>query len=639
MPPVMIYLSWIIRSGEYVVKKKILAIPLCLALAFFISGCGLGQQSSGTDVQTSAPGQTTPVSPVPLKHSSDRTPEEIVASMTLEQKAAQMLQPAVYNASPKAMKEYGYGSILSLAGNMDRTASGWKRTVLAYQEAALSSISGIPFIYGTDAVHGNQACLGAVIFPHNIGIGAANDEDLAYRMGLAVAEEMKLSGMLWNFSPCVAVATEPRWGRTYESYSSDPGRVSGMGVAYAKGLIDGGVLPCAKHFFGDGNPVYGTGEGEFLVDRGDASLSDSEIRALLKVYKDLVDAGVKTVMISHGSVNGVKMHENAYYINDILKGEFGFDGFVVSDWESIHNISVPDLKGQVVAAINSGIDMLMEPQYYSDCYKYIIEAVNEGLISQERIDDAVTRIIRVKMELGLFDDPMQERLETKYEDVGSAEVRDLARRLVEKSLVLLKNDGNVLPIRPGSTVFVTGPAMDDTGAQCGGWTIEWQGATDARSGRRWVEGATTILEGLQEIAAEYNLTIITEEAKASGADLTILCVGEVPYAEWFGDTSDLSLTGPLGLPGNKKAIDLARSLGKPTVALIVAGRNLIIEDYYDDWDAVVMCYLPGSEADGIANVLTGKAPFSGTLPMPWYKSVNDIGTTNYKFDVGYGLKY
>jgi len=623
------------------VQKRIMTILLCLALAFAIAGCGQGQQPSGTG-DSASPGtgdSTAGQAQITLKYNPDAAPEDIVASMTLEQKAAQMVQPAVYNTNTDNMKKYGYGSILSLTNYMDRTASGWKRTVLNYQKAALSSESGIPFIYGTDAVHGNQACLGSVIFPHNIGIGAANDEDLTYRMGLAVAEEMKLSGMLWNFSPCVAVATEPRWGRTYESYSSDPKLVSKLSVAYAKGLIDGGVLPCAKHFFGDGNPGYGTGEGEFLIDRGDASLSEPEIQALLKVYKDLVDAGVKTVMISHGSVNGVKMHENAYYINDVLKGEFGFDGFVVSDWESIHNISVPDLKGQVVTAINSGIDMLMEPQYYNDCYRYIIEAVNEGLISRERIDDAVTRIIRVKKELGILDDPMQEKLATKYTDVGAAEVRDIARQLVEKSLVLLKNDGGVLPIKAGSRIFVTGPAMDDTGVQCGGWTIEWLGATDSSRGGKYVENATTILEGLQAVAGEYNLTIITDEAQASQADITILCVGEEPYAEWFGDTSDLNITGSLALPGNKKAIELAKFLGKPTVALIVAGRNLVVEDYYDSWDAVVMCYLPGSEAGGVANVLTGKAPFSGTLPMPWYKSVNDIGTSNYKFDVGYGLKY
>lgn len=626
-------------------KRRTLATLICILLIFSLVGCGQNNsqltstQTTSSAVSNEPAASASPQAQLDLKYDPNATPEEIVASMTLEQKVAQMLQPGVYNISTTAMEKYGYGSVLSQSPYMDITAAGWKRTVLSYQKAALASPGGIPFIYGTDAVHGVNYCLGSVIFPHNIGIGAANDEELTYKMGQIVADEMKHTGMLWNFAPCVAVATEPRWGRTYESYSSNPDIVSKLGVAYSKGLIDGGVLPCAKHFFGDGNVGYGTGEGDFLIDRGDAALDQSQIDALLGVYQELIDAGVKSIMISHSSLNGVKMHENAHYINDVLKGEMGFDGFVVSDWESIHNISVQGLKNQVVAAINSGIDMLMEPDSFSDTYKCMLEAVNEGLISQERIDDAVTRIIRVKMALGLFDDPMQENLKTTYPDVGSDEARDIARQLVEKSLVLLKNDGDILPLKQGSKIFVTGPAMNDTGAQCGGWTLEWMGSTDSKRGSKYVPGATTILEGLQEVADEYDLTIITDEKQASEADLTILCVGETPYAEWNGDTSDLSLTGPLALPGNQEAIQLAKSLGKPTVALIIAGRNLVIEDCYNDWDAVVMCYLPGSEADGVANVLTGKVPFSGRLPMPWYKSEDDIGTTNYKFDVGYGLTY
>lgn len=631
--------------GGVVVKRRSFATLICILIIFSLVGCGQNNsqltstQTTSAAVSNEPAASDSPQAQLDLKYDPNATPEEIVASMTLEQKVAQMLQPGVYNISTTAMEKYGYGSVLSQSPYMDITAAGWKRTVLSYQKAALASPGGIPFIYGTDAVHGVNYCLGSVIFPHNIGIGAANDEELAYKMGQIVADEMKHTGMLWNFAPCVAVATEPRWGRTYESYSSNPDIVSKLGVAYSKGLIDGGVLPCAKHFFGDGNVGYGTGEGDFLIDRGDAALDQSQIDALLGVYQELIDAGVKSIMISHSSLNGVKMHENAHYINDVLKGEMGFDGFVVSDWESIHNISVQGLKNQVVAAINSGIDMLMEPDSFSDTYKCMLEAVNEGLISQERIDDAVTRIIRVKMALGLFDDPMQENLKTTYPDVGSDEARDIARQLVEKSLVLLKNDGGILPLKQGSKIFVTGPAMNDTGAQCGGWTLEWMGSTDSKRGSKYVPGATTILEGLQEVADEYDLTIITDEKQASEADLTILCVGESPYAEWNGDTSDLSLTGPLALPGNQEAIQLAKSLGKPTVALIVAGRNLVIEDCYNDWDAVVMCYLPGSEADGVANVLTGKVPFSGRLPMPWYKSEDDIGTTNYKFDVGYGLTY
>lgn len=567
-----------------------------------------------------------------------RSVQEIVAGLTLEQKAAQMVQGAVYRITANEMKKYSYGSVLSETYSMDLTQQGWKRTVLGLQNASMNSESKIPFVYGTDAVHGNIKCRGAVVFPHNIGIGAANDTRLTYEMGYAVAQEMKLSGMLWNFGPCVAVATEPRWGRTYESYSSDPRLVASLGVAFSKGQLDGGVMPCAKHYLADGNVKYGTGEGNYLIDRGDAVLTEEQVDELLAVYKDLIDAGVKTVMVSHSSLNGVKLHAHKELITDVLKGEMGFDGFVVSDWESIHNIPGDSLKDQVITAINAGIDMLMEPDRYRDCYKYIIEAVGEGSISQQRVDDAVTRIISVKKQMGLFDDPMQTELTADVDTVGSEQYRDIARKLVEKSLVLLKNDGNVLPLKQGSKVLVIGPAADDTGAQCGGWTISWQGALDSGDSRH-VEQATTILEGLKAIAPEYNLTILTDESQASQADVVILCVGEIPYAEWEGDTEDMSITGKLALKGNKEAIDLAKKLDKPTVALIVAGRQVIIDDYLADWDAAVMCYLPGSEADGVANVLTGKVPFTGKLPMPWYKSTADIGTDRVQFEVGYGLTY
>ncbi len=549
-----------------------------------------------------------------------------------------MVQGAVYFVTEKELSEYNFSSVLSEFGRLDTTASGWKKTVLRLQAASLKSQSAIPFVYGTDAVHGNIKCTGTVVFPHNIGIGAANDTALTYEMGYAVAQEMKLSGMLWNFSPCVAVATEPRWGRTYESYSSDPQLVASLGVAYSKGQLDGGVMPCAKHYLADGNIAYGTGEGEYLVDRGDASLSGEQVDELLAVYNALIDAGVKTVMVSHSSLNGVKLHAHKELIADVLKGEMGFDGFVVSDWESIHNIPGSSLKQQVITAINAGIDMLMEPEKYKECYEYIIEAVNEGSIEQNRVDDAVTRIISVKQQMGLFDDPMQENLKTDVSEVGSEQYRALARQLVEKSLVLLKNDGNVLPLKQGAKVLVIGPAADDTGAQCGGWTISWLGAQDSVSSR-YVTTATTILDGLNDAASEYGLTILTDPSQAAQADVVLLCVGEIPYAEWEGDTEDMSITGKLAIKGNTEAIALAKQLGKPTVSLIVAGRQVIIDEYLSDWDAAVMCYLPGSEADGVSNVLVGKSPFSGKLPMPWYRSVGDIGTERVLFDVGYGLTY
>lgn len=567
-----------------------------------------------------------------------RTPQEIVAGLTLEQKAAQMLQGAIYRTNAIEMEKYGFSSVLSESQRQNLSAESWKKTVRDLQAAALKSGGAVPFVYGTDAVHGNIKCSGTVVFPHNIGIGAANNAELTYDMGYAVAQEMKISGMLWNFAPCVAVATEPRWGRTYESYASDPNIVTELGVAFSKGQLDGGIMPCAKHYLADGNITYGSGEGDYLIDRGDAALTEEQVDELLAVYKSLIDAGVKTVMVSHSSLNGVKLHAHKELITDVLKGELGFDGFVVSDWESIHNIPGGSLKEQVITAVNAGIDMLMEPDRYKDCYNYILEAVNEGAITQQRIDDAVTRIIYVKLQMGLFDDPMQEKLTTDVDEVGSEQYRALARQLVEQSLVLLKNDGNALPLKKGAKVLVIGPAADDTGAQCGGWTISWQGAQDS-AGSRHIKAASTLLDGLCSVATEYDLTIITDQSQASQADVVLLCVGEIPYAEWEGDTEDMSITGKLALEGNKEAIEIAKQLDKPTVALITAGRHVIIDEHLANWDAAVMCYLPGSEADGIANVLVGKSPFRGKLPMPWYRSIEDIGTDRVQFELGYGLTY
>ena len=609
---------------------------VCLTFMLALTGC-MGVQTNNvgqTEVSTSAESDS---------KISSTSVEDILGRLTLDQKAAQMVQGAVYNIPYNMMKENCYGSILSTFGENSLNASEWKEMILKYQKEAMSSEAGVPYIYGNDAVHGVATCEGTVIYPHNIGIGAANDKELTYQMGLALADEAKLTGMLWSFSPCLSAAQDPRWGRTYESYSSETSMVTELGTSFTKGLIDGGILPCAKHFFADGNVLYGTGEtsdGEKrLIDRGDAKLSDGEILDLLKVYQAQIDAGVKTIMTSHSSVNGTKMHANEKYIS-MLKNDMGFKGFIVSDWDSIHNIPGDNLKDQTITAVNAGIDMLMEDCKFEECRKYIVEAVNEGKIPMERVNDAVSRILTVKKEMGILDDPMMEKVTSKEKSAGSQQYRDLARSLVEESLVLLKNDNAILPIKKGTKLFVTGPAANDVGVQCGGWTVTWLGSSDAENhGHKWIPEGKTILDGLNELANEYDLTIITDQEKAVDADMTLLCLGEKTYTEWKGDSADISITGSLGLAGNTKAIDLAKSIGHPTVALIVAGRNVIISDYMKQWDGIVMCYLPGSEGDGIANVLTGKKIFKGTLPMPYYSRVEDIRTDQVLFPVGYGLKY
>lgn len=631
--------------------KKLTAL-LAVMLMLSSAACSSGKNSSSTSTASSTASSAEATTVADSSSSEEEksykyqeyasmTPEEIVSKLTLEQKAAQMVQPAVYWLIDDCddMQKYGYGSVLSKVAGWGQ--SDWKAITNDLQEQALTSEAGIPMIYGNDDVHGVNFCTNAVYFPHNIGLGAANDEELMYQVGLITADEAKICHMPWNFAPVVTQSVDPRWGRTYECYGSELGDITKLSTSYTKGLVDGGVVACAKHFFGEGAAEFGTGEDsmngdEFvdrLIDRGNATLTDDEIAELLKVYQAQIDAGVQTIMVSHASLNGTKMHENQKYIM-MLKEEMGFEGFIVSDWNSVQNIPDKEYKEQVITAINSGIDMLMEADTYNEAMEIIVEAVNNGDISEERINDAVRRIIKVKKENGLFDDPLFENTETKQQSVGSQEYRDVAEKLVEESLVLLKNENNVLPLKEGTSVYITGPAADNGQAQCGGWTIDWTKTPDID-----VPGVTTIQEGFEERAEQYGITVITDKEKASEADVVIVAVGEQSYAEWTGDTADLELCGELGLKGNAEALAEAESLGKPTIACVVAGRQVILGDLYDKCDSVVMCYLPGSEGQGVADVLCGDSDFTGKLPSPWYNSIDQIGTDECWLERGFGLKY
>ena len=563
------------------------------------------------------------------------TPEAIVAEMTLEEKVAQMVQPLLYKMSWSPMQTNCYGSVYADEGMLD--AEEWRETSDTLQQAAVSSGSGIPFLLAQDDVHGVGYCVGAVYFPQNIGIGAANDEELTYQMGLITADEAKMCHMLWNLYPCVAQSNDPRWGRNYECYGSDLETVTRLGAAYTRGLIDGGVIATAKHFFGDGNAVFGTGEQSDyprLIDRGNAVLTDEEIDGLLGVYRAQIDAGVQAVMISYSSLNGVKMHENADYIRR-LREDMGFEGVIMSDSMALQHTSPGSYREQIISGVNCGIDLLMEGEKYDLARKYIKDGVSEGLIPMARIDEAVVRIIRMKQNIGLFDDPFCERLTTVQQEPGSPAYRAVAEQLVEKSLVLVKNENGTLPLQPGTKVYITGPAVDNARAQCGGWTMGWNASrTDD------IAGVTTILGAFGKYAEDYGIEVITDPAQAGDADVVILCVGEDAYAEWYGDTEDPALCGELGLEGNREAIDEAKALGKPTVTLIVAGRQVILDEGDTaGWDSIVMCYLPGSEGKGISDVLCGCAGFTGRLPEPWYGSVEQIGTGECVFETGYGLSY
>ena len=563
------------------------------------------------------------------------SPEEIVAEMTLEQKVSQMVQPISYKVDDGPMREYCYGSIYG--DEAVRSAAQWREISDGYQATAISSESGIPFLLAQDNAHGVGYCVNAVIFPHNIGIGAANDEELVYQMGRITAEETKQCHMLWNLFPCVAQSNDPRWGRTYECISSDLNTITRLSTAYTRGLIDGGVIACAKHYFGDGNVLYGTGEESDyirLLDRGNAVLSDQQIKELLSVYQAQIDAGVQTIMVSYSSLNGVKMHENSEYIWK-LKTDMGFQGIIVSDSMAIKGTSPETYEEQVISAVNCGMDMLMEGVRYDETRQIIINAVTNGRILLERIDDAATRIIRVKKNVGLFEDPFCINMTAGSEEPGSMKHRAVAEQLVEKSLVLLKNENGILPLKKGTKVYITGPSADDPRAQCGGWTMGWNA-----SPTKDIPGVTTILEAFVRYADTYDIEVITDPSQAETADVVLLCVGEQAYAEWFGDTYDLSLCGKKGLGGNRRAMDAVKSLGKPTVTCIIAGRHVLIEkDDYNQWDSLVMCYLPGSEGKGISDVLCGCSDFSGRLPEPWYESVNQIGQDECWFEIGYGMSY
>jgi len=639
--------------------KRILS--LCMALILVVSAAGCGSrnifqtsgalsepitiESTGDNTDPSASDSTGSSASLPYMDASLSTRQrvdDLLARMTLEEKAGQMVQGVIGSVTSADMVIHGLGSVLSGGGAApgDNSVKEWQSMVKGYQTGAMDTRLQIPFIYGIDSVHGHNTVYGAVIYPQNIGLGAADDPALMYEMGAAVAEEMKLTRTLWNFSPCVAVALDPRWGRVYESYSSDPLIVSSLAEAYLKGQTDHGILATAKHYAGDGGTAYGTGESS-LLDRGDTQLTEEQFRAIhLMPYKTLVDAGIKVIMASFSSYNGTKMTENKYYLTDVLKTEFGFKGFIVSDWEATAGLSGDTFSQNVANAVNAGVDMLMEPYKYSDACKAIIDGVNDGKIPLERVDDAVSRILTVKFDMGLFEDPFMENLTTEVDTLGSAKYREIAQKLVEESLVLVKNQDSILPLKAGQKIFAAGPALNDIGVQCGGWTKTWQGLTDEANGGKITEG-TTILEGLQAYAKANNLEIITDPARADEADVAILAVGEIPYAEFEGDSADMSLTGATGLPGNADAISMVYSLNKPTVTLIVAGRQVMIDEYIDSWDAVVMCYLPGTEGDGIASVLTGESGFTGKLPMPWYRDVSEISKTDADllFAQGYGLLY
>ncbi|QKW40762.1 glycoside hydrolase family 3 C-terminal domain-containing protein [Actinomadura sp. NAK00032] len=562
---------------------------------------------------------------------------DLLDRMSLADKLGQMTQPERRYVTPDEVTRYRIGSVLSSGGSAPEpnTPESWADMYDGFQRAALAAPLRVPLMYGVDAVHGNNNMVGATIFPHNIGLGATRDPALVRAIGAATAAEMAGTGVDWDFAPCVCVARDDRWGRTYESFGEVP-ELATMMTTVIDGLQGdelGGptsVLATAKHYVGDG----GTEGGD---DRGDVRLPEKELRAVhLPPFQAAVKRGVGSVMISYSSWNGLKMHQNKYLITDVLKGELGFGGFVVSDYNGIDEIDGKPgfTKDEVAAAINAGIDMVMVPTEWRRFIDYLRDEVKNGDVPMERIDDANRRILTKKFELGLFEQPMADRSYLKT--VGSAAHRALARRAVAESQVLLKNDDDVLPLDDDDKVFVAGRSADDIGMQSGGWTITWQGKPGP------ITPGTTILDGIRK-AADPDATV-TYSKDGTGIDpsydAAIAVVGETPYAEYHGDRTD-----GLGLDdADLKTIDRLRGAGVPVIVVLVSGRPLDVAEDLPKWDALVAAWLPGTEGRGVADVLYGDADPRGKLPVTWMRGgdqepINRGDGKKPLFPFGYGLTY
>ena len=581
--------------------------------------------------------------------SIDGEVSKLVSSMTLEEKIGQMTQVDYRYLADKAdIGKYFLGSILSGGGSTPPTnqPSSWVDLYNSFQGEALKTRLKIPLIYGIDAVHGHNNVLGATMFPHNIGLGCANDKALVQEIAAATAAEVKATGLDWTFAPCVAVAQDERWGRTYESFSEDSEIVTELGVASTIGyqgrtLNKNSVLACAKHFVGDGNTVFGTGTNWYKIDRGDVVLDEEELRSkYIKPFQESIKMGVGSIMVSYNSWKGKKLHGHKYLINDVLKKELKFDGIVVSDWAGINELD-KDYKTCIIQSINAGIDMNMVPgslnpddNSYDDFIRLAIESVKEGSIPMERIDDAVSRILKIKKKLGLFDKPIKAPKNTDV--VGSKKHRDLARKSVRKSLVLLKNKGDILPLNKDSgKITLVGEHADNIGYQSGGWTIHWQGGSGD------ITPGTTILDAFKSAVADSNSIHYSKYGEnLLNPDMVVVVVGEKPYSEGVGDRESLHLSDE-----DIKLLKKVKNSNLPYVVVLISGRPMIINEALAESDAFVAAWLPGTEGGGISDVIFGDYNFTGRLSMTWPKSMKQIpinyGDSNYDplFQFGFGLSY
>lgn len=623
-----------------------------IACAALLASCTSGQDGDAAIGAVADPANWSTASS-PASITDDATESRItdlLSRMTLEQKVGQLIQADISTIEPEDLHTYQLGSLLAGGnsgpyGNERGSAADWDRMVREYRAASLRPAANgiaIPIIFGVDAVHGHNNIPEATIFPHNIGLGAARDPDMIRRIGAATAAEVSGSGIEWTFAPTLAVPQDPRWGRTYEGYSSDPAIVAEYASAMVQGLQgplaagtplqNGKVAATAKHFLADGGTLGGK-------DQGDAVIDEAELIAVHGAgYAPAINEGALTVMASFSSWNGVKHHGNQSLLTGVLKERMGFEGFVVGDWNGHGQVAACSVT-DCAQAINAGLDMFMAPDSWKGLYKTTLRQARDGTISKERLDDAVRRILRVKIKLDLLDNPMRDR--SNYAAIGAPDHLALAREAVRKSLVMLKNNGRILPIRPGANVLVTGPAADDIAVQSGGWTISWQGTdvtpADFRNGR-------TIWQGLSDAVRSAGGTAqLARDGKfKSRPDVAIVVFGERPYAEFQGDVPTLDYQ-PSG------AQDLAlikhlRAQGIPVVSVFLSGRPMFTSPEINASNAFVAAWLPGTQGDGLADVLVAKKSgkpaydFAGKLPYRWPANAG-YPIDNPLFDRGYGLTY
>ncbi|CAK9184643.1 unnamed protein product [Ilex paraguariensis] len=581
--------------------------------------------------------------------------KDLIWRMTLEEKIGQMMQIERGFASADVIRKYYIGSVLSGGGSVPApkaSAEAWVDMVNEFQRGALSTRLGIPMIYGIDAVHGHNNVYKATIFPHNVGLGVTRDPVLVKKIGVATALEVRATGIPYAFAPCIAVCRDPRWGRCYESYSEDHKIVQAMteiipglqgdipansrkGIPFVSGMTK--IAACAKHFVGDGGTIKGIDENNTVID----------LHGLLSVhmpaYIDSIRKGVSTVMVSYSSWNGKKMHANHDLVTGFLKDKLKFRGFVISDWLGIDKITSPphaNYSYSVQAGILTGIDMVMVPQDFVEFLNDLTFQAKNKIIPMSRIDDAVKRILRVKFMMGLFEKPLADL--SLVNQLGSQEHRELAREAVRKSLVLLKNGKTIanplLPLpKKASKILVAGSHADNLGYQCGGWTIEWQGL-----GGNDLTIGTTILTAINNnvdpsTRVVYNENPDVEFVKSNKFSYAIVVVGEHAYSEMYGDSQNLTIAKP----GVSTIHNVCGAV--QCVVIIVSGRPVVIEPHLATMDALVAAWLPGTEGQGIADLLFGDYGFTGKLARTWFKTVDqlpmNVGDPHYDplFPFGFGL--